>query len=116
MTGRRSFVGALAIGPVLPMYSDAFAARPWRPTWVRLRGSDSGYSIAVNDVEVDLAGLDAAVLSQAMASNPGQSEAEVRRKVRIYLHAEPQVSYRAVLEVLQHMRFERIGIVGEDRG
>jgi hypothetical protein len=114
---RRDFmVGAVvatAASTMLP--APAAAHRPRRPTWVRLRGADTGYSIVVNNIEVTLADLDATVLAQAMAAHPGMTEDEVRRDVRIYIAAEPQLPFRAVQEVMRHMRFEKVGIVAEDR-
>ena len=42
------------------------------------------------------------------------TEEEVRRDVRIYISAEPHVPLGALQEVMNHMRFEKVGIVGED--
>lgn len=113
---RRDFVvGTVATAVATTFPTPAAAHRPRRPTWVRLRGAEAGYSIVVNNFEVTLANLDATVLAQAMAANPGMSEDEVRRDVRIYIAAEPQVPFRAVREVMSHMRFEKVGIVAEDR-
>ncbi len=113
--GRRHFIAAMTavLAAILP--AQAVANRPPRPTWVRLRGSDGDYSISVDDLEVDLAGLDAAVLRRAMAAHPSMSEEAVRRDVRIYIMAERDLRYRVVLEVMRHMRFEKVGIVAEDR-
>lgn len=92
----------------------AAAHRPRRSIWVRLRSADAGYAIDVNNIEVSLADLDAAVLAQAVTSNWGMTEEEVRRDVRIYISAEPHVPLGALQEVMNHMRFEKVGIVGED--
>lgn len=114
MIGRRDFVAGVALAAVgLP--TPVMANRPARPTWVRLRGEPEAYAIFVNDVEVDLAGLDAAVLAQAMTAHPGMSEEAIRSDVRIYISAEAHLPYRAVLEVMRHLRFEKVGIVAEDR-
>lgn len=108
-------VGMVAAVTVASLPAPAAAHRPRRPTWVRLRDAETGYSIDVNNIEVTLANLDATVLAQAMAAHPGMSEDEVRRDVRIYITAEPHLPFRAVREVMSHMRFERVGIVAQDR-
>ena len=64
---------------------------------------------------MELTELDAEVLRRAMSSNFGMSEEEVRRDVRIYIFSGPRVPHSAVLEVMRHMRFERIGMVAEER-
>lgn len=112
---RRMVVSALAGGALIGSRADAVAKRPARPTWVSLRPTENGYSITVNDEQVDLGGLDAAVLAHAATANFGMLEAQVRREVRIYVRSEPGVPYGAILEVVRHLRFERVGLVGESR-
>lgn len=117
MSRRKIVIGALAGGAALPaMLSSAAGERPRRPTSIRLHATELGYSITVNgEVDVELSELDAEVLRRAMSSHFGMSKEEVRRDARIYIYSGPGVPYSAVLEVMRHVRFERVGLVAEER-
>jgi hypothetical protein len=112
---RRSLVAAATILFAAPTSASCVPSRTApRVTWVRLRPAVGGYSIYVSGVEVQLSELDGVVLAHAMAANPGRTEDDLRQNVRIYISGQGEVTYGNVLEVMHHLRFEKVGIVAED--
>jgi hypothetical protein len=85
------------------------------PVWIT---NAAGGAFVVNGVQAELATIDDVVLEQALVLNPTLTPEQARAEVQVYFRGNPdapQDSYRDVLRALQSIRFERVGIVAEDR-
>jgi hypothetical protein len=85
------------------------------PVWVYIASSNEGVEYRVDDQVVELEQLDQAVLSRVAAANPGMSEDQLRRDVRICMRTDAGIDYETLVAAMRRLRFEKIGFVAEDR-
>ncbi len=86
------------------------APTPVDPVVVTASHNENGCEILVDNESVQLADLNARVLSQAMANNPGTTAEEVRAQERIYFTGYCPDALR-IIETLNR-EFAKVGILG----
>lgn len=100
----------------VPNHRSPPAASDARPTIVAVLRVGDGLRVEVDGEVVSQRDLEERVLARAALNNPLVPVGELKREARIYVRADMDVAYQAVVGVMDELysaRFAQIGVYGQ---